>query len=1397
MATIRANVAVIMEGLSDASEFTEILKKIDHLIYEKEIELVKIKDIEVPEWDIPKLDEVAVSVEETELSRYFDTWLDTALAWPSPQDQLKEMKAIDADIFISWDTSTESPSREVHDLVHNLVWSEIWLNDEDKIWLNDVDIIWAVNKYLIEQAWDGDFTLYYISHLRNWSSKLLQLTYSTGWWSKSITELISPTDSYKWSNSGFESSKLLLVVRAAKDRKEEMEAAVSDLWDNSLYRWNDIARYESLFRTGVKILQLAKQQGNDQGFDVETFTLMFETTIQTYINIVNTHQTQKMLYINDKGAISTATYYSSLDKRADKTLENSLGRWEVSKMLDNPSVMFLREHYEKKLIEQTKTRVEILAWLVAELTEEKVKNMRPRELTQNLELICIEGQKIHNNLWYISTEWVGSIEEVNNLVSQLRWEGGIRAYLIRVIQQVNQYQNKWWFSINNKENKNQQLNITHNEVSNYANNANIYTYMDNVVDKERYASKDKERYTHHLQVLAIKWYEDITEQYEHINKQLSWLISQENKESTPEDLSVLAKNILTLKNNLATLNKVAQKNDLKGLEIYALTMEEQLSHTLQVIIDLHAKQGIASVDFQNLSWRATVPYLSVDGSWRIVKGSLDIRKGSKAWDIQKKINETWNKWRLLSPQVQLFFLWHRYTHLWSQITAMLASVERMDGKEFSSQVTSLEELQKQEWRCQQTLQSLQEEKRQYDTFSIDHKEYYQQNLDTIKAIIKSWMETLLVTYTQELSTYKKYGEPTIESIPQKIERSVNNLKDEEEKVNICITHFNKQGYLETNELSWYAELLPKIHANMREIERITSMEHNMNTALNTDENAEELSEYELLKKQYVWLSNVLVSAQQKTYTNISAQERKKVLIKSIEDKLPVLKQAIKAQNEETLQELHTRDLFQPVDWEDNNKYGVSKLYLDRTISLAYEEKRDEYHRKVQEQHRKKLIEDANQNEDLQDEVKRLNRFLEESDKVSLESLGEYWIKWDDGFDALVWRIKKDKGEFLPPNFDAQIAFIRDYLVSLDRIASGLFSERELVDMFLEEEGEGFLSDERIQDIPRDSIAVYLSDRLWPKYFNENNSRILSATMTEGIEAYLWHMPDIQILQSSRTSSFTQDQDALFLALKWKITELERKKLTVLISEIQAINEQTIEYIWAHSMTSYSDFTQYSKIIYHHEFHHVMELLETRLINDDHLVVHKDDLLEKIATIKSKIDQIASKSKILDLWNASDYGSVVAMWKKFDGVIEQSAYEQILEEMRLSEKAKTLCLRALEGDSPNVSWMMKVLGSEDLSEAEREKVIWLMSTYLAKYYQEVSKLSSDDTNDGEDGIDKEAVLTAAKSLLEKVDILSDSTWSGDHKVYIERKLMGMPDEEKIVDIQVSSPDIFSKITGKVD
>jgi hypothetical protein len=76
----------------------------------------------------------------------------------------------------------------------------------------------------------------------------------------------------------------------------------------------------------------------------------------------------------------------------------------------------------------------------------------------------------------------------------------------------------------------------------------------------------------------------------------------------------LAKNILSLKNNIATLKKVALKTEMTGLSVYAETMEEQLSHTLQVILDLHAKQGIASVDFQNLSWRVTVPYLSVDSS---------------------------------------------------------------------------------------------------------------------------------------------------------------------------------------------------------------------------------------------------------------------------------------------------------------------------------------------------------------------------------------------------------------------------------------------------------------------------------------------------------------------------------------------------------------------------------------------------------------------------------------------------------------------------------------------------------------------------------------------------------------------------------------------------------------
>jgi hypothetical protein len=71
-------------------------------------------------------------------------------------------------------------------------------------------------------------------------------------------------------------------------------------------------------------------------------------------------------------------------------------------------------------------------------------------------------------------------------------------------------------------------------------------------------------------------------------------------------------------------------------------------------------------------------------------------------------------------------------------------------------------------------------------------------------------------------------------------------------------------------------------------------------------------------------------------------------------------------------------------------------------------------------------------------------------------------------------------------------------------------------------------------------------------------------------------------------------------------------------------------------------------------------------------------------------------------------------------------------------------------------MQALYGSEDFSETEREKILLLMSTYLADYYQQVQKISSDDTNDSEDAIATESVLTAAKNLLEKIDTLSDST-----------------------------------------
>jgi hypothetical protein len=63
------------------------------------------------------------------------------------------------------------------------------------------------------------------------------------------------------------------------------------------------------------------------------------------------------------------------------------------------------------------------------------------------------------------------------------------------------------------------------------------------------------------------------------------------------------------------------------------------------------------------------------------------------------------------------------------------------------------------------------------------------------------MNTLLATYNQELSAYLKYGEHNIEDIPQEIESSVKDLKNEEERVNACIMYFNKQGYPETPKIS--------------------------------------------------------------------------------------------------------------------------------------------------------------------------------------------------------------------------------------------------------------------------------------------------------------------------------------------------------------------------------------------------------------------------------------------------------------------------------------------------------------------------------------------------------------------------------------------------------------------
>jgi AraC-like DNA-binding protein len=160
----------------------------------------------------------------------------------------------------------------------------------------------------------------------------------------------------------------------------------------------------------------------------------------------------------------------------------------------------------------------------------------------------------------------------------------------------------------------------------------------------------------------------------------------------------------------------------------------------------------------------------------------------------------------------------------------------------------------------------------------------------------------------------------------------------------------------------------------------------MNSIATKEADIDKISDYELDKKKYTGLSNILATAKGKTYTNTTAEPRRTVLIKSIEQALLPISQRIQEKNEHIKQALDARDLFQSVDLKNNEKYGVSRKYLDTDVSSVYENQRDKYLLRVREEKKQELILAAETDENIQHAIQLLNVYMEESEIVTLEVL---------------------------------------------------------------------------------------------------------------------------------------------------------------------------------------------------------------------------------------------------------------------------------------------------------------------------------------------------------------------------------------------------------------------------
>ncbi len=1385
LATIRANIGVIIEQLWTVKNFNEVMKKLDAIIYKQELEFAKIDYDDLNQAaanDVPKLDDTLVQTKEWDLSNYFTEKLADEQKIITPEMDKEYIQGLKMSEFKIPSDKAPKPKETVLELLEKQVGQKIE---------NATDIaekIEEINTYNISTpSWEYNF--YYLEKSGyNNEYTLKKVSYKTWSWISWILKLLKP-EWYERENVWLKKIKDQVTLLIAQDWIEEIEN--TDTWDIA---YNEVDDYFNLLKEHCRLIPLVMWiKENYPWFNQDLFVTNTISAIQTHINRLNLRQGTYVFYLTEKWEAKKAKRYNQPRPLAAENLQNfSYG--EVSRIPnENASIVFLKKHYEATLISQTKNSIENLEKIAVWFTQETAKRSQGDVLKELNQFITLWANLAGHLRQLSLTGWY---EHTNTLMWQLRWEAWIKSFLITTIQQVNQHRTDWWFKITNRDkNDFPKLEFKKIEVRPYTNSPSTLDLV-NWLRNQYWAEPDKEWRDYLLKVLCVKSHAHLWELIWSVNKQLTGLQNEKDKDKRKKKATTLAEYIIKKESALSWLRIAANSVWVTSISVLADTLEEALKFTQQLLFDAYAKKGISWTNpFSNGYWES-FPYLFINSSGNLVAENKRINSSDSSTSIQKEVSNNSGRENKLSPRVQLFLLGHKYKFLAGKVWHLQLKAGEINAKTFEGQSDALEGLLEEVDSIATLMRSFRESNEGLDLFAVDMHTYLEENLTTIKLAVADWLSTIEREHeltVSQLQFATKDNVPTVNS--DVLERSKTLVKAES-TANKHLKIFWERKYYKTDiteeaPLLTGAESLKNgVEKNYNQLKKIKQLEQGIPQLADTPTTKQK-------KVYFAKLNEALKKVDQADFTNTHCQSEKTRLNGDITWAIETTKADIEQENLEIVTWLKDNDLFNEVDLSDSDTYWPNTYYLEYTVLPLYVKNKDTLIKASHWETKQGIIDEVPKTPEIGLALGKLNKRLDT--ETTLDAIRDMWLEWDSWFNKLVEKVISEKSWHIPTNFSDQMIPIRDHLWEIAEVEATFIPEKDLLVRFVEtyDADPNPLQNTLITSLPQDTIITYLADKQREKEYKEGTSLTLWTFLG-------WELTTYTSTITSRFADFTdhhshadrdvEDRKTLISNTQKKLKEMTARNKKITYPEIDELWTLTISYIWAHSLLDYSDFET-------HDFQDIpFDDLKSYLEHDEH-IAEKAEFEELLGVVEGKITTLLDRTHF-EIAKEDFYPSLEDFLIEFKDTVDPTTLNTLNERAKFLDTYKPLCLKALWGRHLTINdfianfvelkWVREALGDEVLWPQLKE----LIQIIMIEYYR-LAKGNEVWYNTKHD-----AVRTWVDKVLETTYTLIESMWqnttnpstylSGQLNKNVHRKTISMVNDE-----YKPAATFFSTATGALD